>query len=86
MKELTATEARQQTIENLHKNMVFDAINCESKLGLFELKMPSEYMSKSIIEYLNEKGYVVEKKEARGGGGGKMFVRTSYRISWVKNN
>lgn len=80
IKELTATEARQQTIENLSRNVVFEAIECESKLGLFEFKIEKHFVDDSTIEYLKDNGYAINETQSRGSN----FIRNYYRISWIK--
>ena len=79
IKELTAAEAKQQTLENLKRNVVFEAIDCESKLGRFEFTISTSYVDESTVDYLREKGYKVENKESRG----KNYIYKSYRISWI---
>ena len=82
-KELSAIEARQQTIENLYKNLIFEAIDYESKLGHFELTIACQYVDDSSIDYLKAMGYSIENRQSRAGGGGKMIVKNFYRITWV---
>ncbi len=78
VKELTAEEAKEQAEKNLHKNVVFQAIDSESKLGNFEVTIPKEHVNDAMLNYLHKKGYVTSSRESRG----KNFIKRYVRVSW----